>query len=65
YRIEKKHAWGLFYRGATPQDFHSKYGLGVLVSGTVFYSLVWGYVLTETRIEWNLSPVKRVIEKNW
>uniref|UniRef100_A0A3Q2SSA6 Cytochrome c oxidase subunit 7B, mitochondrial n=1 Tax=Fundulus heteroclitus TaxID=8078 RepID=A0A3Q2SSA6_FUNHE len=48
-----------------PQDFHSKYGLGVLVSGTVFYSLVWGYVLTETRIEWNLSPVKRVIEKNW
>uniref|UniRef100_A0A3Q2QYV2 Cytochrome c oxidase subunit 7B, mitochondrial n=1 Tax=Fundulus heteroclitus TaxID=8078 RepID=A0A3Q2QYV2_FUNHE len=47
------------------QNFHSKYGMGVLVSGTVFCSVVWGYVLTQTGIEWNLSPVNRVMPKPW
>ncbi|MED6237862.1 hypothetical protein ATANTOWER_026345 [Ataeniobius toweri] len=48
-----------------PQNFHSKYGMGVLVSGAVFCSTVWGYVLTQTGIVWNLSPVNRMSPKPW
>ncbi|KAF6725155.1 Cytochrome c oxidase subunit 7B, mitochondrial [Oryzias melastigma] len=47
------------------QSFHAKYGLGVMVSGTVFCTAVWGYVLTQTGIAWNLSPVGKVMPKEW
>ncbi|XP_041864228.1 cytochrome c oxidase subunit 7B, mitochondrial [Melanotaenia boesemani] len=48
-----------------PQDFHSKYGMGVLVGGAAFCTSVWGYVLTQTGITWNLSPVRKVMPKAW
>ncbi|XP_004076817.1 cytochrome c oxidase subunit 7B, mitochondrial [Oryzias latipes] len=46
-------------------NFHAKYGMGVLVSGTVFCTAVWAYVLTQTGIAWNLSPVGKVMPKEW
>uniref|UniRef100_A0AAX7VYH2 Cytochrome c oxidase subunit 7B, mitochondrial n=1 Tax=Astatotilapia calliptera TaxID=8154 RepID=A0AAX7VYH2_ASTCA len=48
-----------------PQNFHSKYGAGVLVSGAIFCTAVWGYVLTSTGITWNLSPVGKIQPKPW
>ncbi|XP_061660359.1 cytochrome c oxidase subunit 7B, mitochondrial [Syngnathoides biaculeatus] len=48
-----------------PQDFHSKYGTGVLVGGIAFCTAVWSYVLTQTGITWNLSPVGKVMPKPW
>ncbi|XP_075878569.1 cytochrome c oxidase subunit 7B, mitochondrial [Nelusetta ayraudi] len=48
-----------------PQDFHSKYGTGVMIGGAVFCVSVWSYVLTQTGITWNLSPVGRVMPKEW
>ncbi|XP_026184475.1 cytochrome c oxidase subunit 7B, mitochondrial [Mastacembelus armatus] len=48
-----------------PQTFHSKYGTTVLLGGAVFCSSVWGYVLTQTGITWNLSPVGKVMPKEW
>ncbi|KAM6907298.1 cytochrome c oxidase subunit 7B, mitochondrial [Xenentodon cancila] len=47
------------------QDFHSKYGMGLMVSGAVFCTAVWGYVLTQTGITWNMSPVRKVTPKEW
>ncbi|KAF3706586.1 Cytochrome c oxidase subunit 7B, mitochondrial Cytochrome c oxidase polypeptide VIIb Precursor [Channa argus] len=48
-----------------PQDFHSKYGTSVLVGGAAFCTVVWAYVLTQTGITWNLSPVGKVMPKPW
>ncbi|XP_022050755.2 cytochrome c oxidase subunit 7B, mitochondrial [Acanthochromis polyacanthus] len=48
-----------------PQDFHSKYGTGLMVGGGVFCTAVWAYVLTQTGITWNLSPVGKVQPKPW
>ncbi|GLD46722.1 cytochrome c oxidase subunit 7B, mitochondrial-like protein [Lates japonicus] len=46
-------------------EFHSKYGNGLMVSGAVFCTAVWAYVLTQTGITWNLSPVGKVMPKEW
>ncbi|KAM9333509.1 cytochrome c oxidase subunit 7B, mitochondrial [Pholidichthys leucotaenia] len=46
-------------------DFHSKYGTVVLLSGAAFCSAVWGYVVTSTGITWNLSPVGKIMPKEW
>ncbi|XP_041808501.1 cytochrome c oxidase subunit 7B, mitochondrial [Chelmon rostratus] len=48
-----------------PQDFHTKYGTGLMLGGAVFCTAVWSYVLTQTGITWNLSPVGRVMPKEW
>nr|XP_020454135.1 cytochrome c oxidase subunit 7B, mitochondrial-like [Monopterus albus] len=48
-----------------PQDFHSKYGNTVLIGGAVFCTAVWAYVVTSTGIVWNMSPVGRVMPKEW
>ncbi|KAL6098410.1 cox7b2 [Pungitius sinensis] len=48
-----------------PPDFHQKYGNGLLVGGLVFCTAVWGYVLTQTGITWNLSPIGKVMPKPW
>ncbi|XP_077403328.1 cytochrome c oxidase subunit 7B, mitochondrial [Vanacampus margaritifer] len=48
-----------------PQDFHSKYGNAVLVGGFTFCTAVWTYVVTQTGITWNLSPVGRLMPKPW
>ncbi|KAM3601193.1 uncharacterized protein V6R79_008876 [Siganus canaliculatus] len=48
-----------------PQDFHRKYGTGLMVGGAVFCTAVWSYVLTQTGITWNLSPVGKVMPKEW
>ncbi|XP_076606772.1 cytochrome c oxidase subunit 7B, mitochondrial [Chaetodon auriga] len=48
-----------------PQDFHTKYGTSVLAGGALFCVAVWGYVLTQTGITWNMSPVGRVTPKEW
>ncbi|XP_030602756.1 cytochrome c oxidase subunit 7B, mitochondrial [Archocentrus centrarchus] len=47
------------------QDFHSKYGTGLLLSGAVFCTAIWGYVVTSTGMTWNLSPVGKVKPKEW
>ncbi|XP_066440581.1 cytochrome c oxidase subunit 7B, mitochondrial [Eleutherodactylus coqui] len=52
------------HHGASP-DFHDKYGNLILASGTVFCVAVWGYVITQAGICWNLSPVGRVTPKEW
>ncbi|XP_040907902.1 cytochrome c oxidase subunit 7B, mitochondrial [Toxotes jaculatrix] len=49
----------------TRQDFHSKYGNALMVSGAVFCTAVWSYVLTQTGITWNFSPVGKVAPKDW
>ncbi|OCT65776.1 cytochrome c oxidase subunit 7B, mitochondrial [Xenopus laevis] len=46
-------------------DFHDKYGNIILLSGTVFCASIWGYVITQTGIAWNLSPVGRITPKEW
>ncbi|XP_070838523.1 cytochrome c oxidase subunit 7B, mitochondrial [Chaetodon trifascialis] len=48
-----------------PQDFHAKYGTGVMAGGALFCAAVWGYVLTQTGITWNMSPVGKVTPKEW
>ncbi|KAK5858323.1 hypothetical protein PBY51_002471 [Eleginops maclovinus] len=45
--------------------FHRKYGNGLMVSGLGFCVAVWGYVLTQTGITWNLSPVGKMMPKPW
>ncbi|KAG7484720.1 hypothetical protein MATL_G00053000 [Megalops atlanticus] len=52
------------HQSAAP-DFHSKYGNLVLLSGAGFCVSVWAYVLTQTGITWNLSPVGKVTPKEW
>uniref|UniRef100_A0A4W6DLJ3 Cytochrome c oxidase subunit 7B, mitochondrial n=1 Tax=Lates calcarifer TaxID=8187 RepID=A0A4W6DLJ3_LATCA len=51
--------------GSTGAEFHAKYGNGLLVSGGVFCTAVWAYVLTQTGLTWNLSPVGKVMPKEW
>ncbi|KAG9265882.1 cytochrome c oxidase subunit 7B, mitochondrial-like [Astyanax mexicanus] len=46
-------------------DFHSKYGLPLLIGGATFCAAIWGYVITSTGIAWNLSPVGKVQPKEW
>uniref|UniRef100_A0ACB8FWJ1 Cytochrome c oxidase subunit 7B, mitochondrial n=1 Tax=Sphaerodactylus townsendi TaxID=933632 RepID=A0ACB8FWJ1_9SAUR len=46
-------------------DFHDKYGTMILLGGAVFCASIWTYVVTQTGIEWNLSPVGRVTPKEW
>ncbi|XP_061817667.1 cytochrome c oxidase subunit 7B, mitochondrial [Nerophis lumbriciformis] len=48
-----------------PQDFHAKYGTSMLLGGAVFCTAVWAYVLTQTGITWNLSPVGKIMPKEW
>ncbi|KAJ8385399.1 hypothetical protein AAFF_G00189250 [Aldrovandia affinis] len=45
--------------------FHTKYGNMMILSGTVFCIAVWSYVVTQTGITWNLSPVGKVTPKEW
>ncbi|MEE6497095.1 hypothetical protein FKM82_002593 [Ascaphus truei] len=45
--------------------FHEKYGNIILLSGAVFCASIWTYVITQTGITWNLSPVGRVTPKEW
>ncbi|XP_032622867.1 cytochrome c oxidase subunit 7B, mitochondrial [Chelonoidis abingdonii] len=46
-------------------DFHDKYGNIILLGGALFCVSIWGYVATQTGIEWNLSPVGKVTPKEW
>ncbi|KAI9531959.1 hypothetical protein NQZ68_036765 [Dissostichus eleginoides] len=46
-------------------NFNKKYGNILMVSGAGFCVVVWSYVLTQTGITWNLSPVGRVMPKEW
>ncbi|XP_029029615.1 cytochrome c oxidase subunit 7B, mitochondrial [Betta splendens] len=50
---------------ARQEDFHAKYGTGLLLGGAAFCTVVWAYVVTQTGITWNLSPVGRVMPKPW
>ncbi|KAJ3589082.1 hypothetical protein NHX12_009930 [Muraenolepis orangiensis] len=52
--------------GSTAQpDFHAKYGTGLLAGSVVFCTAVWGFVITNTGITWNLSPVGKVTPQAW
>uniref|UniRef100_A0A3Q2QTZ8 Uncharacterized protein n=1 Tax=Fundulus heteroclitus TaxID=8078 RepID=A0A3Q2QTZ8_FUNHE len=55
--------WQQMYESTAPQTIHTQHDTGVLVRGTVFYSVVWGYVLIQTGKVWNLSPVKTISPK--
>ncbi|XP_063059719.1 cytochrome c oxidase subunit 7B, mitochondrial [Engraulis encrasicolus] len=46
-------------------EFHNKYGYPLIGAGAVFCVAVWTYVLTQTGITWNLSPVGKVQPKPW
>uniref|UniRef100_A0A8C6T2W7 Cytochrome c oxidase subunit 7B, mitochondrial n=1 Tax=Neogobius melanostomus TaxID=47308 RepID=A0A8C6T2W7_9GOBI len=46
-------------------NFHDKYGTAVLLGGAAFCTAVWSYVLTQTGITWNLSPVGKVQPLPW
>ncbi|KAM4818111.1 cytochrome c oxidase subunit 7B, mitochondrial [Thomomys bottae] len=46
-------------------DFHDKYGNAILAGGVTFCVAAWSYTATQIGIEWNLSPVGRVIPKEW
>lgn len=46
-------------------EFHAKYGTGLMIGGFAFCVSVWGFVLTQTGITWNLSPVGKVQPKPW
>ncbi|XP_062997722.1 cytochrome c oxidase subunit 7B, mitochondrial [Elgaria multicarinata webbii] len=46
-------------------DFHDKYGNIILLGGVVFCTTIWSYVVTQTGIDWNLSPVGRITPKEW
>ncbi|CAB1316491.1 unnamed protein product, partial [Coregonus sp. 'balchen'] len=37
----------------------------MMIGGFVFCVSVWGFVLTQTGITWNLSPVGKVQPKPW
>ncbi|XP_068600916.1 cytochrome c oxidase subunit 7B, mitochondrial [Brachionichthys hirsutus] len=50
---------------SAPQDFHEKHGNTVLIGGAVFCTAVWSYVATQIGINWNLSPVGRIMPKEW
>ena len=44
-------------------DCHDKYGNAVLASGATFCVAIWVYTAKPIGIEWNPSPVGRVIPK--
>uniref|UniRef100_A0A8C5PE58 Cytochrome c oxidase subunit 7B, mitochondrial n=2 Tax=Leptobrachium leishanense TaxID=445787 RepID=A0A8C5PE58_9ANUR len=44
-------------------NFHDKYGNAILISGVAFCTSVWAYVITQTGIVWNLSPIGKVTPK--
>ncbi|XP_015715939.1 cytochrome c oxidase subunit 7B, mitochondrial [Coturnix japonica] len=46
-------------------NFHDKYGNLVLLGGAAVFASVWGYVLTQSGMEWGLSPVGRITPKEW
>ncbi|KAH0630899.1 hypothetical protein JD844_004230 [Phrynosoma platyrhinos] len=46
-------------------DFHDKYGNLILLGGAAFCVSIWSYVITNTGIEWNLSPIGRITPKPW
>ncbi|XP_027695198.1 cytochrome c oxidase subunit 7B, mitochondrial isoform X2 [Vombatus ursinus] len=46
-------------------NFHDKYGTPILLSGATFCLAIWAYAATQIGIEWNLSPVGRVVPKDW
>ncbi|NWR53112.1 COX7B oxidase, partial [Regulus satrapa] len=45
--------------------FHDKYGTVTLLAGAAVFSTVWGYVLTNLKIEWGFSPIGRVTPSEW
>uniref|UniRef100_A0AAY5L9I5 Cytochrome c oxidase subunit 7B, mitochondrial n=1 Tax=Esox lucius TaxID=8010 RepID=A0AAY5L9I5_ESOLU len=53
------------FNSSEAADFHSKYGTGLLVGGFAFCTAVWAFVITQTGITWNLSPVGKVQPKPW
>ncbi|XP_056141343.1 cytochrome c oxidase subunit 7B, mitochondrial [Lampris incognitus] len=53
------------HSSTAPPNFHAKYGTGLLVGGMAFCTAVWSYVITQTGITWNLSPVGKVMPKEW
>ncbi|CAN9501162.1 unnamed protein product [Ophioblennius macclurei] len=48
-----------------PETFHAKYGTGLMIGGAIFCTAIWSYVLTQTGITWNTSPVGKVMPKPW
>lgn len=38
-----------------PQDFHSKYGTGVMIGGAVFCTAVWSYVSSPVKYKYDLN----------
>ncbi|KAM4665085.1 cytochrome c oxidase subunit 7B, mitochondrial [Discoglossus pictus] len=46
-------------------NFHDKYGNIILLSGAVFCTSIWSYVITQTGIAWNLSPIGKITPKEW
>ncbi|XP_013884519.1 cytochrome c oxidase subunit 7B, mitochondrial [Austrofundulus limnaeus] len=53
------------YGSTSSRSFHAKYGNAMLVGGAVFCTAVWGYVITQGGITWNLSPVNRLTPRPW
>ncbi|XP_029985931.1 cytochrome c oxidase subunit 7B, mitochondrial [Sphaeramia orbicularis] len=51
--------------GSSAPDFHDKYGNGLMVGGAVFCVAVWTFVVTQTGITWNTSPIGKVMPKEW
>ncbi|XP_037543791.1 cytochrome c oxidase subunit 7B, mitochondrial [Nematolebias whitei] len=47
------------------REFHAKYGSGILISGVVFCTSIWSYVITQSGITWGLSPVNKLQPKPW
>ncbi|KAJ8276797.1 hypothetical protein COCON_G00085490 [Conger conger] len=56
---------GVRHGSQTSADFHNKYGNMLMVSGAAFCVAVWSYVLTQTGITWNFSPVGKLTPKPW
>ncbi|XP_029303599.1 cytochrome c oxidase subunit 7B, mitochondrial [Cottoperca gobio] len=48
-----------------PDNFHQKYGTGLMVGGIAFCTAVWSYIITQSNITWNLSPMGKVMPKAW
>ncbi|XP_034405786.1 cytochrome c oxidase subunit 7B, mitochondrial [Cyclopterus lumpus] len=63
--ITGKTARQVRHSSTAPQDFHAKYGTAVMIGGTVFCTAVWAYVLTQTGITWNMSPIGTLTPKPW
>ncbi|XP_036059078.1 cytochrome c oxidase subunit 7B, mitochondrial-like [Onychomys torridus] len=46
-------------------NFHDQYRNAMLAGGVLFCVSTWTYTATQIGIEWNLSPVGRVTQKEW